>query len=70
MLVLTRKVNESIRIGDDIIINILQMQCGKVRVGITAPSEIKIHREELYKRIADGVKHKGFTINDDNRGNC
>ena len=52
MLVLTRKPGEGIVIGDDIIIRIVEMKGGCVRVGIEAPQEKKIYREEIYERIS------------------
>jgi carbon storage regulator len=51
MLVLTRKLDESIRIGDDIIIQILSARHGQIRLGITAPRDISVHREEIYNLI-------------------
>ena len=51
MLVLTRKSEESIRIGNNIIISILECSSGHVKVGITAPLEVPVHREEVYKLI-------------------
>ena len=51
MLVLSRKAEESMFIGDDIKITILDIRGGQVRIGITAPQEIKIHREEVYERL-------------------
>ena len=52
MLVLSRKAEESMYIGDDIKITVLDIRGGQVRIGITAPQEVKIHREEVYQRIA------------------
>ena len=51
MLVLSRKAEESMFIGDDIRITVLDIRGGQVRIGITAPQDIKIHREEVYDRI-------------------
>ena len=51
MLVLSRKAEESMNIGDDIKITVLDIRGGQVRIGITAPQEVKIHREEVYERI-------------------
>ena len=51
MLVLSRKAEESLFIGDDIKITVLDIRGGQVRIGITAPQDIKIHREEIYDRI-------------------
>ena len=53
MLVLSRKAEESMYIGDDIKITVLDIRGGQVRIGITAPQEVKIHREEVYQRISD-----------------
>ena len=52
MLVLSRKAEESMYIGDDIKITVLDIRGGQVRISITAPQDIKIHREEVYQRIA------------------
>ena len=52
MLVLSRKTEESMYIGDDIKITVLDIRGGQVRIGITAPQDIKIHREEVYKRLS------------------
>ncbi len=51
MLVLTRRVGESLIIGDDISITILGIKGHQVRLGINAPKEISVHREEIYQRI-------------------
>jgi carbon storage regulator len=58
MLILTRRVGESLIIGDDIVINILGVKGNQIRIGVNAPKEISVHREEIYNRIqaekADG----------------
>jgi carbon storage regulator len=51
MLVLSRKAGESLRIGGDTIIRVLEVRGGKVRLGFDAPSHVPIHREEVYQRI-------------------
>jgi carbon storage regulator len=51
MLVLTRKLGENIRIGDVIKITVLEVRSGQVKLGIDAPPDIKVHREEIYARI-------------------
>jgi carbon storage regulator len=51
MLVLSRHVDESIMIGDDIVITVLMMRGDKVRLGISAPAEVPVHREEVYEAI-------------------
>ncbi len=53
MLVLTRKLGEIIRIGDDIKITLLEVRSGQVKLGIEAPPEIQVHREEIYNRIQE-----------------
>ena len=52
MLVLTRKVNQKIKIGDDIEIVVLEVRGEQVRLGINAPRDKKVHREEVYEMIA------------------
>ena len=56
MLVLTRYRDESIIIGDNIKITIVEVRGDKVRVGIDAPAEISVHREEVYKEIQKGAQ--------------
>ncbi|MCF3191478.1 carbon storage regulator CsrA [Pseudomonas bubulae] len=51
MLILTRRVGETIRINDDISIQVLGICGQQVRLGITAPDEVAVHREEVYERI-------------------
>ncbi len=51
MLVLSRKKNESIMIGNDVVITIVDIRGDKVRLGISAPSSIPIHRQEVYEAI-------------------
>lgn len=53
MLVLTRRIGESIRVGDSIIIKVLEGGGGQVKIGITAPIQMPIHREEIYLRIRE-----------------
>lgn len=53
MLVLTRKLGENIRIGDSVKITVLEVRSGQVKLGIEAPPEVKVHREEIYVRIQE-----------------
>ena len=59
MLVLTRKLGESIAIDDHIKITVVQIKGKQVRLGIQAPKETKIHREEVYSAIQDQNKEAG-----------
>ncbi|MFU8797392.1 MAG: carbon storage regulator CsrA [Gammaproteobacteria bacterium] len=58
MLILSRRLQETIRIGDEITIQLLSMQGGYIRVGITAPKNISIHREEIYNLIQAAKQDK------------
>ena len=51
MLILTRRVGETVMIGDDIAITVLGVKGNQVRVGVNAPKEVSVHREEIYERI-------------------
>lgn len=53
MLILTRKVGEAIAIGDDIKIRLLEIKGGQVKLGVEAPSQVAVHREEVYLRILE-----------------
>jgi carbon storage regulator len=53
MLTLTRSVGETIRIGDDIEVHVVEVRGGTVRLGFKAPREVAIHREEVYRQIAE-----------------
>lgn len=51
MLILTRKIGESLLIGDDVEITVLNIRGNQVKLGVKAPKEISVHREEIYQRI-------------------
>ncbi len=70
MLILTRKLGESIRIGDSVKVTVLAVRSGQVKLGIDAPPEVKVHREEIYTRIqaenrrAHGSKPNPIDVDD------
>ena len=54
VLILSRKVSESLMLGDEITVTVLGIKGNQVRIGIDAPREVAVHREEIYRRIVDG----------------
>ena len=72
MLVLSRQRDESIMIGDNIVITVVDIRGDKVRLGINAPSEVPVHRQEVYEAIqrentsATGVQVDDLSVADQN----
>lgn len=62
MLILTRKKNETLRIGDNILITIVDVQGDQVRLGIAAPREVSILREELYEAVKESNTQAAQTV--------
>ena len=62
MLILTRRVGETVVIGNDVTVTVLGVKGNQVRLGVNAPREVAVHREEIYERInreqADGEKRE------------
>ena len=53
MLILTRRVGEALKIGDDVTVTVLGVKGNQVRLGINAPRTVAVHREEIFERIAE-----------------
>jgi len=60
MLILTRRIGETLNIGDDVQVTVLGIKGNQVRIGVNAPKEIPVHREEIYERIKK-EKEAGIT---------
>lgn len=58
MLILTRRVGETLMIGDDITVTVLAVKGNQVRLGVEAPREVEVHREEVYRRIQGEKKER------------
>jgi carbon storage regulator len=54
MLILTRRVGESLMIGEEVTVTVLGVKGNQVRIGVNAPREVAVHREEIYSRIHEG----------------
>ncbi|MBE2894398.1 carbon storage regulator CsrA [Spirabiliibacterium falconis] len=61
MLILTRKVGENLLIGEDISISILSVRGNQVKIGVNAPKEVAVHREEIYLRLKE-AEEKNETV--------
>jgi carbon storage regulator len=65
MLILTRRVGETVMIGNDVTVTILGVKGNQVRVGINAPKNVAVHREEIYERIKREQQGNGNVSHDD-----
>ena len=65
MLILTRRVQEALMIGDDVTVTVLSVKGNQVRLGIDAPRDVEVHREEIYHRVNADVSQPK-----ESSGNC
>ncbi len=63
MLILTRRVGESLMIGDEVNVTVLGIKGNQVRIGVNAPKDVSVHREEIYQRIQQ--EQPGQAVADD-----
>ena len=59
MLILARRVNEALMVGDEVTVTVLGVKGGQVRIGINAPRDVGVHREEIYERIQAEKRDNG-----------
>jgi carbon storage regulator len=61
MLILTRRVGETLMVGDEVTVTVLGVKGNQVRIGVNAPRDVAVHREEIYERIKDEQSRKDGT---------
>jgi carbon storage regulator len=55
VLILTRRIGETLNIGDDVTVTVLSIQGQQIRLGVSAPKDVAVHREEVYERIKNAT---------------
>ncbi|NNF62535.1 MAG: carbon storage regulator CsrA [Gammaproteobacteria bacterium] len=68
MLILTRRVGETVMIGDEVTVTVLGVKGNQVRIGVNAPKNVAVHREEIYERIQREETEGGEKAADNNGG--
>ncbi len=66
MLILTRRIGETLMIGDEVTVTVLGVKGNQVRIGVNAPKNISVHREEIYQRIQRERSHGTYQVAQDN----
>lgn len=65
MLILTRRIGETLMIGDDVMVTVLGVKGSQVRIGINAPKDVSVHRQEIYERIQNEKQKPADDASDD-----
>lgn len=65
MLILTRRVGETLMVGDEVTVTVLGVKGNQVRIGVNAPKEVAVHREEIYQRIQREKEGAGYPDDDE-----
>ena len=62
MLILTRKIGEALMIGEDVTVTVMDVKGNRVRIGISAPKDVAVHREEIFERIKQEKAEEGPSV--------